>query len=149
MGYEHFGRFFYKHIWSPCPRSRSKNPTYILVIETASFLHTTLTSFQADTAVVSRPRARDLFFPSKSYSISHEKKWRKTLRITMTMGNNDFWFVLALITTKMHSRSEWHSYHQNIFVRKTYQATRGVVNFYSAGVVSNDCRIGSRFDPCQ
>jgi hypothetical protein len=31
-----------------------------------------------------------------------------------------------------------------ISVFKTYKATRGVVNFYSAGAVTNDCRTGSR-----
>jgi hypothetical protein len=33
---------------------------------------------------------------------------------------------------------------KNIFVLKTHLATRGVVNFYSAGVVTCDRRIGSR-----
>jgi hypothetical protein len=32
-----------------------------------------------------------------------------------------------------------------IHVFKTHQATRGVVNFYNASVVTHDCRIGSRF----
>jgi hypothetical protein len=34
---------------------------------------------------------------------------------------------------------------ENIFAFKTHWATRGVVNFYSAGVITHDRRIGSGF----
>jgi hypothetical protein len=34
----------------------------------------------------------------------------------------------------------------NIFVFKTQEAIRSVVNFYSSGVVNNDRRIGSSID---